>query len=70
MIFHWRIWNAWFGCYNNIEDIERLIEMLERIARGDYQGDYRLKPSTGEYFPANYEESLADYFLLEDSDKF
>ena len=54
-----------FGCYNNTEDIDRLTEMLERIARGDYQGDYRLKSSTGEYIPVNYKEPLADYFLLE-----
>ena len=56
---------ASFGCYNNTDDIDRLVVMLERIARGDYQGDYRLEPSTGEYLPAGYEEPLADYFLLE-----
>lgn len=56
---------ASFGCYNNSEDIDRLAEMLERIARGDYQGDYRVNPSTGEYIPLGYEEPLADYFLLE-----
>jgi len=54
-----------FGCYNNSEDIDRLATMLERIARGDYQGDYRVEPSTGEYLPVGYEEPLADYFLLE-----
>ena len=56
-----------FGCYNNTKDIDRLIEMLERIARGDVQGDYRLEPRTGEYIPINYEEPLADYFLLDSS---
>jgi len=55
-----------FGCYNNTEDIDQLIEMLERIARGDYQGDYQPKPSTGEYVPANFKEPLADHFLLRD----
>jgi selenocysteine lyase/cysteine desulfurase len=56
---------ASFGCYSNTEDIDRLIAMLERIVRGDVQGDYRLKPSTGEYVPLNFEEPLADYFLLD-----
>ena len=56
---------ASFGCYNSTADIDRLAEMLERIARGDYQGDYRMEPSTGEYLPVGYEEPLADYFLLE-----
>jgi selenocysteine lyase/cysteine desulfurase len=56
---------ASFGCYSNTEDIDRLIAMLERIVRGGVQGDYRLKPSTGEYVPLNFEEPLADYFLLD-----
>ena len=56
-----------FGCYNTTEDIDRLIDMLERIVRGDVQGDYRLEPSTGEYVPMGYQEPLADYFLLDSS---
>lgn len=60
---------ASFGCYNNTEDVDRLAEMVERVARGDYEGNYRLIPSSGEYVPVGadgpYEEPLADYFLLE-----
>jgi len=56
---------ASFGCYNNTEDIDRLMEMLERIVRGDYQGDYRVNSRTGEYLPIGYEEPLGAYFLLE-----
>lgn len=58
---------ASFGCYNNQSDIDRLVEMLKRIARGDYQGDYHLDPATGEYTPAGFVEPLADYFLLGES---
>ena len=53
-----------FGCYNNIDDVDRLLEMLERIAVGDYQGDYQLDISSGEYLPANYDEPIADYLPL------
>ena len=53
-----------FGCYNNSQDIDRLVEMLERVTRRDYRGNYRLEPSTGEYLPDGYEEPLAKYFLL------
>jgi selenocysteine lyase/cysteine desulfurase len=53
-----------FGCYNNFDDIDRLLEMLERIATGDYQGDYQLDISSGEYLPANYEEPIAEYLPL------
>jgi len=59
-----------FGCYNDVNDIDRLVEMLERIVAGDYQGDYRVEPSSGEYFPADYEEPLVDYFLLEKESAF
>lgn len=54
-----------FGCYNNKEDVDRLVEMVERVSRGDYRRDYLLDRSSGEYYPANYSDPLQDYFLLE-----
>ncbi|MGH2536356.1 MAG: aminotransferase class V-fold PLP-dependent enzyme [Candidatus Promineifilaceae bacterium] len=56
---------ASFGCYNNTEDVDRLIEMLERIGRGDYSGDYVLQPESGEYIPAGFVEPAEEYFALE-----
>ena len=56
---------ASFGCYNNTDDIDRLVEMLQRIGRGDYRGDYVLDRHSGEYHPRGFEEPLEDYFLLE-----
>jgi cysteine desulfurase / selenocysteine lyase len=55
---------ASFGCYNDESDVDRLVEMVARVARGAYEGDYRLEPATGEYVPAGYEEPLRDYFVL------
>ncbi len=55
---------ASFGCYSSEADVERLADMLERIVRGDYQGDYRLDRSSGEYRPAQFIEPLAEHFLL------
>lgn len=55
---------ASFGCYNSFDDVDRLVEMVQRVARGDYQGDYRLNRATGEYTPAGYEEPLSAYFAL------
>ena len=54
-----------FGCYNNTDDIDRLIEMLIKIAKGDYKGKYVPVKRTGEYKPVGYTESFADYFILE-----
>ena len=55
---------ASFGCYNNTDDVDRLVEMLRRIAAGDCQGDYTLNRASGEYLPAGYVEPLAEHFLL------
>lgn len=54
-----------FGCYNNTDDVDRLVEMVERVRIGDYQGKYQLERATGEYIPVNYCEPLVDYFLLQ-----
>jgi selenocysteine lyase/cysteine desulfurase len=54
-----------FGCYNNFEDVDRLVEMLERIAAGDYRGDYHAHPLSGSYYPAGFQlESLKKYLSL------
>jgi selenocysteine lyase/cysteine desulfurase len=54
-----------FGCYNNKGDVDRLAGMLERIARGDYKGDYEIEPRSGEYIPKGFREPLEDFFLLD-----
>lgn len=56
---------ASFGCYNHTGDVDRLVEMLQRIAHGDYHGDYVLDRASGEYHPRGFEELLDEYFLLE-----
>jgi selenocysteine lyase/cysteine desulfurase len=56
---------ASFGCYNNKEDVDQLVTMLQRVAAGDYQGDYVVDRATGEYTPVGYEDQFAEYFLLE-----
>jgi len=61
---------ASFGCYNNTGDVDRLVEMLQRIGRGHYHGDYVLDRHSGEYHPRNFAEPLADYFLLEPLKEF
>jgi len=55
---------ASFGCYNTQADVDRLIEMLQRIQRGEYRGDYRLNPASGEYLPVNAVQPGEGYFSL------
>jgi len=54
-----------FGCYNTREEIDALVAMLERILRGDYQGDYVLHKATGDYLPCGFDPAaLEGYFKL------
>jgi len=54
-----------FGCYSNEDDVDRLIDMLHRVVRGEYAGEYQVHRQTGEFFPIDYEEPFAWYFSLE-----
>ena len=56
---------ASFGCYSDTEDADRLLEMLQRVVRGDYRGQYQADPASGEYLPEGYREPLAQFFTLE-----
>lgn len=51
-----------FGCYNTTEDVDRLVEMLWKISKGEYSGKYKLLKKSGEYVPVDYEDSLNEYF--------
>jgi cysteine desulfurase/selenocysteine lyase len=56
---------ASLGCYNTLSEIDRLVEMLERVIHGDYQGEYVLYKPTGEYLPRNYNPAvLHRYFTI------
>jgi len=56
---------ASLGCYNTEDDIDRLAEAVEMIARGEYSGDYVVHQPSGDLIPAGYAEQFADFFLLQ-----
>jgi selenocysteine lyase/cysteine desulfurase len=58
---------ASFGCYNNVDDIDRLADMLDRIRLGDYEGSYEIDTASGDYVPQGYADPLADFFLLDEA---
>jgi cysteine desulfurase/selenocysteine lyase len=49
-----------FGLYNTLEEIDRLADALQRIARGDYRGDYEQDRATGEYHPRGWAPALPE----------
>ncbi len=46
---------ASFGCYNTTAEIDVLVEWLQRIQRGEYQGRYVSQPETGSYIPLDWD---------------
>jgi cysteine desulfurase / selenocysteine lyase len=53
-----------FGCYSNTADVDRLVEMLERVVRGDYCGNYGVHERSGSYYPQGFEpESVREKYM-------
>ncbi len=53
-----------FGCYNNETDVDWLAEMLERIVRNEYKGEYVQDPVRGEFCPKSHQSKTESYFKL------
>ncbi|MEA1979547.1 MAG: aminotransferase class V-fold PLP-dependent enzyme [candidate division Zixibacteria bacterium] len=53
-----------FGIYNTKKEIDRLIEMLQKIINGDYYKGYILNKEKGEYVPDNFELNFEDYYKI------
>ncbi|OQY27032.1 MAG: class V aminotransferase [Candidatus Cloacimonetes bacterium 4572_55] len=51
-----------FGIYNNEEEIDSLVEMLEKIIRNEYKGNYTLNPDSGAYSPEGFQVNFGDYW--------
>jgi len=53
-----------FGMYNVEEEIDAIVEALQRIARGEYRGTYKMNHSTGEYEVQEFGMPFDKYFVL------
>lgn len=53
-----------FGLYNTANDIDILVETLERIVKDQYTGGYILDEASGEYQPVGYNMNFDAYFSL------
>lgn len=53
-----------FGGYNTLDEVDYLIEAVERIRRHDFRGTYVQNPQTGEYWPEGYRFAPEDFFEL------
>jgi cysteine desulfurase/selenocysteine lyase len=55
---------ASLGCYNSREDIDVLVDMLQRIARKEYNGRYVQDRASGAFAAAGYAPDFARYCSL------
>jgi len=55
---------ASFGCYNNYDDVDRFIEMLKKIIKKDYCGNYVLNQKLGIYTADGFDLDLEKYFPI------
>jgi cysteine desulfurase/selenocysteine lyase len=53
-----------FGLYNTFEEIDALIEALQKIAAGDYHGQYTQDRATGEFHPKGWEPEFEKFYSL------
>lgn len=53
---------ASLGCYNNEDDVDALIEILERIVRNEYKGNYTLDRASGAFHAEGFEIPFDKYF--------
>ena len=53
-----------FGIYNTKDEIDRFVEMIEKIAAGDYHKEYVLNKEKGEYVPKGFEIDFQEYYKL------
>jgi hypothetical protein len=54
-----------FGCYNSIEEVDYVVDVLARIAAGEIEGDYEQDSMSGAYWPRGFEPDYAQYFSFE-----
>ena len=55
---------ASFGIYNTTAEVDALVEMIRKIARGEYVGKYTVNKEKGEYFPAEFAFDFDQYFKI------
>jgi selenocysteine lyase/cysteine desulfurase len=54
-----------FGLYNTKEDVITLVDALQHISEGHYQGNYIQNTLTGEYTPLNWNPDFSQYFSFD-----
>lgn len=54
-----------FGLYNQTDEIDRLVDALQRIARHEYHGNYIQDAASGDFSPQGWQVNYDDYFSVD-----
>lgn len=54
-----------FGLYNNFDEIDALLEALERIRRGEYRGEYLQDSASGDFIPRGWQVDYDSFFAVD-----
>jgi selenocysteine lyase/cysteine desulfurase len=54
-----------FGLYNQLAEVDRLVEALQHIARGEYRGEYIQDAASGDFVPNGWQVDYDRYFSVE-----
>jgi selenocysteine lyase/cysteine desulfurase len=55
---------ASFGLYNTIEEVDALVDALNKIIHGEFTGEYIQDTSTGEFVPRGWEPAFDSYLNI------
>jgi hypothetical protein len=55
---------ASFGLYNTRQEVDILVNALQRISTGEYKGKYTQDKASGEYSPLDWQPKFSDFFSL------
>ncbi len=55
---------ASFGLYNTRQEVDILVDALQRISAGEYNGKYTQDKASGEYSPMDWQPKFSDFFSL------
>jgi selenocysteine lyase/cysteine desulfurase len=55
---------ASFGLYNTRQEVDILVNALQRISTGEYKGKYTQDKASGEYSPLDWQPKFSDFFSM------
>jgi cysteine desulfurase / selenocysteine lyase len=55
---------ASFGLYNDRQDVDALVDALQQIVRGEYQGQYTQDKASGEFCPTGWDPDFQSHFKI------